>query len=280
MISRGISTLLLLASYLLPFPLFRRWLELGAKLLYIAPHIRKGMLENSRHILGEASTHSQRKFLALAVLKNFGHAIAELLAAHREKENQNIEIKGKEHFFSAKTMNRGIIAVSLHMGSYEKGSMVIARQCKKAAIVYHRDPASFFERLRSSQRRLKKLDEIAIDASPFFAIELLNRLREGDAILMAGELAADPRGQAFPFLDGEASFSSWPGRLAVTSGAPILPAFTIRQPDQTLCLYLEEPLIAGADDSPESIMEKLVAIFERYVRQYPEQWLMIRPFWK
>ena len=86
-------------------------------------------------------------------------------------------------------------------------------------------------------------------------------------------------GEAFPFLDGTAHFSLWPARLAATAGVQILPAFIVRTGTERYRLHIEDPIDCHESDGPREIMEKLVKVFEIYVRRYSDQWLMVRPFW-
>ncbi len=283
MLARAFASILLGSSSVLPVPA-GRWLaeKIGA-LVYLAPRARRGLLENARHILGGESAPAERRALALAVLRNFGLSVHDLLMAHRRWKGVRelpLKVIGRERFDELAASGKGFIAVSLHLGSYEIGSMVLADRCRSAAIVYHRDPAGFFEELRSRQRALARLEEIPIDASPFFAIELIRRLKEGGTILMAGELEARRRGERFRFLHGFAHFSLWPARLAIQAGAPVLPAFTVREADGSFCLHLEEPIQPRPEEEPARFMARLVEVFERYVKKFPEQWLMVRPFWE
>jgi len=98
-------------------------------------------------------------------------------------------------------------------------------------------------------------------------------------ILLSADQVAARDGERFPFLHGVAPFSLWPARLALASGAPIVPAFNVRTPGGGYRLHLEPPIFPGEGETPEALLLRLVAILERYVRDYPEQWLMIRPFW-
>ena len=281
MIAGALALAIRTVGTILPERVLRWVLRQGATLAYLHPGVRQALLDNARHLVGPSSEPRARRRLALAVCRSFGDAIADLLIIRRRYAGDElpIEVHGREHFQKAMSMDRGIVGVTLHMGSYELGSLVVARRSPGVAIVYHRDRAGFFEKLRSSQRSFSSVDEVAVDASPFFGIEILNRLRRKETVLIAGELAAGLHGEPFPFVDGVADFSLWPVRVAATSGAPILPAFMVRDDHGQLVLHLEEPIIADRDD-PHSTMLQLVRIFERYVAQYPEQWLMVRSFWR
>jgi KDO2-lipid IV(A) lauroyltransferase len=280
MISSALARALLLLASILP-PRGARALAAGiGRAVYLVPAARRGLLANARHILGPGSTPRERRRLAVAVLAHFGRAIADLILGPRlwAGAGPRVEVEGAEHFAALARAGRGFLAVTLHMGSYEVGGMLVAQLGQRALVVYHRDPASFFDRLRSRQRRRFPLEEIAIDRSPFFAVPLLRHLESGGVVLMAGELAAAARGAPYGFLDGQARFSPWPARLAAAAGAPILPVFTLRE-GEGYRVCIEAPIRVETEGEEAAAMRRLVAIFEGYVRRHPEQWLMVRPFW-
>ena len=283
MFSKLLANTLLALGAILPVSAVRWIADRVGRLVFYIPSARRGLLLNARRILGESSTQKARRELAVLVLRNFAASVADLVLGSRVWNDEGEAlwtVEGAENFDVATSGRRGFVALTLHMGSYELGCRIIARKTGDAAVVYHRDPSGFFEALRSRQRRASSIDEIAVDESPFFGIELLNRLKRGAVVLMAGELAAGPRGERFRFLDGEAHFSLWPARLAIAASVPILPAFTVRVSADRFRLHLEPIVEVHPDDDPRELTARLVQKFERFVRTYPDQWLMVRPFWK
>ena len=72
-----------------------------------------------------------------------------------------------------------------------------------------------------------------------------------------------------------------PALLSLRSRAPLLPIFLIREGLWAFRLYCE-PLIWPAEhdrgESPlRELTERYAAVLERYLRRFPEQWLMFRP---
>jgi KDO2-lipid IV(A) lauroyltransferase len=69
----------------------------------------------------------------------------------------------------------------------------------------------------------------------------------------------------------------------MASGATVLPAFIVRLPDGRYRAIVEEPLTIDSDGDRDSAVrrniQRYVAILERYVRQYPDQWYCFYPFW-
>ena len=72
--------------------------------------------------------------------------------------------------------------------------------------------------------------------------------------------------------------------LALRTGAAIVPIFGVRQSNNRYSIYIEQPLrLLGNGNRSHSIragLEKLTAIMERYIRQYPEQWVVLEPIWR
>jgi lauroyl/myristoyl acyltransferase len=71
-------------------------------------------------------------------------------------------------------------------------------------------------------------------------------------------------------------------KLARISGAPLLPVFTVREPSGKITLYIEPPIrLNELPDDPNSTVDpallKLTQAMEKYIRAYPEQWLMFHP---
>ena len=64
--------------------------------------------------------------------------------------------------------------------------------------------------------------------------------------------------------------------LALASGAPVIPVFVMREKGKYATI-MEEPIFfrGGHGEHGSAIrsgMERLLAVFERYIRAYPDQW--------
>jgi KDO2-lipid IV(A) lauroyltransferase len=248
---------------------------------FLFPGVRAGLLANAKRILGPGSSSADRSALAQAVLASFAHFLAELVSPPQKAPRQDLgkETSGREHFDTALAAGKGVILVTLHMGNYELSGLELAQLKHNVAVVYNRERIRFLEKLRSRRRKEKRLDEIVINDSRYFGIEVLQRLRNQGIVLLAGDQVETKEGEPFPFLHGSAIFSLWPARLSLASGAPIVPAFNLREPDGSCRLYLEAPIFPSSAREPRAMMEELIRVFERYVREHADQWLMIRRFW-
>ena len=83
------------------------------------------------------------------------------------------------------------------------------------------------------------------------------------------------KGSRVAFLGGHMLLPTGPVKLAMASGAPIVPVFSVRIPSGKIKLFIEEPIEVGQD--VDEAMGKLAAVIGQYVAKYPEQWLVLNP---
>lgn len=251
------------------------------------PGVRRGLFDNARHLLGPGSTHWQRRRLAIAVLTSFSRFFVELLTAPKlypSSEELFSRLEGEEHAQAALALGKGVIGVSLHMGNFELGPAVLTERFEDIAIVYRPDPFGLVEGMRSRARGKgeARIEEITT-GSPLFGVKVLNVLRRGGWAFVAGDIGfPDERaGEWFPFLDGEARFLTWPARTSLASGAPLLPCFVVYDARAGGYRVQIEPAIYPEEvGGVEEAMRRLVAVYEEYVRRYPDQWLILHRYWK
>ncbi len=260
-----------------------RW---SAPVMYgLFPTVRRNLLDNARHILGKQSHPRQQRELAVGVLKSFSRFAIEVMTAHRHlpaDEQLFEEMQGSHHYEQAKKVGKGIIGVTIHMGNYELGPMLLTRFHEPVAIVYNQDRVGLFEKVRSRRRRLHGVLEIPIDPSPLFGVNILRVLREQGLVLLAGDIGFESttKGDLYPFLGAKARFLGWPARLSMASQAPLLPCFIMRDSQDRYRLEICAPIFPGERDGVEDIMTALVEIFAEYVQRYPDQWLILHRYWE
>jgi lauroyl/myristoyl acyltransferase len=259
--------------------------RVGVRLMFrLLPGMRSALLDNAAHVLGPESTPAERKTLALGVLINFSRFFVELLSApltYPDPDAFFSRERGKEHGLAAHAQGKGVIGITLHMGNFELGSMMLAGRFDPVAVVYHRDPYGALETLRSRKRSDHKVEEIATDASRFFTVPVRNVLRRGGFALVAGDVGfAHQKGEVYPFLGGHARFLTWPARMALSTGAPILPCFVVRGEDGNYAPIMEPAIDPAEAGDVDTLMKRLIAVYEVYVRRYPDQWLILHKYWE
>jgi KDO2-lipid IV(A) lauroyltransferase len=276
--------LLSVAGAVLPVPVLLFLSRLGTRaLLALSSELRESLDQNARHVLGPEATEEDRRILGREVLASVARHAIELVATRPGWPRIDaIESRvGAENFERAAAAGRGVLGVTLHMGNYEVGAMLVSRFERPVAVVFTRDPDGFFDRARSRRRRKHRVREIAIDAGPLFTLEVRTVLRANGFALLAGDISAPGQGsEVHDFLGGRAHFPKLPARLAVACGSPVLPCFVVRGASGRYRLELASPIFPEECASPQDLERRLIAVFEGVVRRYPEQWLVLHPFWE
>lgn len=288
LVLRGVMALVLLWARFEAAVMPVSWLysmgRASARTLYLwVPGIRRALEANARVLLGPDSTPLQRRRHSIRVLEGFSRFFVELLTAPDTYPTQAAfleRVEGLEHAKQAWARGKGVIGISLHMGNMELGPLLLRGLVHPMAIVYRKDPFGLVEAMRSRARQASEIEEI--DTGPaLFGVRVLDVLRRGGFCFLAGDLGfPDPtrRGHEFSFFGRPARFLVWPARLALASGAPLLPCFVLRDPRGAYFARIEPPLEPVG--TPEELTQRLVEIYERYVAAYPEQWLILHPYWE
>jgi len=143
-----------------------------------------------------------------------------------------------------------------------------------------------FPGVERERRRLHErfgVTEIRVDRSFVPTLSVLRALGQNAIVAMQGDRDFDNTGVAVPFFGREAFFPRGPLRVAMASGAAVLPAFIVRLPDGRYRAVVEEPLRIETEGDRDAALRtnllRYVALLERYVRAYPEQWYCFYPFW-
>ena len=242
--------------------------------------LRQSLLANARRILGHQAGSEAHAALAKSVLGNFYDCICEL--AHTSRCDCNTiqerigDVIGREHYLAARSRQRGAILVTAHLGAFETAVAALRAEESRIHIVFRRDPMKRFERMRTRQRQRLGVIEAPVDDGIAVWVQLRDALQNNEVVLMQGDrVMPGQRGERLPFLSGHMLFPNGPVRLAMLTGAPILPIFAPRLPDGTVRIIIEEPIGAPLDRDGSQAMIQLSRAIERTVRAYPAQWLVL-----
>jgi KDO2-lipid IV(A) lauroyltransferase len=143
---------------------------------------------------------------------------------------------------------------------------------------------SVFERLRSEQRARLGVIEAPVDDGLATWFKLRDALVANEVVLLQGDRTMPgQRGVVVPFLNGHVEVPEGPVKLALITGAPIIPTFAVLTDRATVRIILGAPVLVGGSDpgavSPEVALSKLAAEIAEVVRRYPEQWLVLEKAW-
>jgi len=190
---------------------------------------------------------------------------------------------GYSRIVEGRLRGKGVLLLTAHLGNWEVGGLMLAQMKQPIHVVLVPDIFPGVERQRRRLHEARGVVEIRVDRSFVPTLAVLRALSQNGIVAMQGDRDFDNTGVAVPFFGREAYFPRGPLRVAMASGATLLPAFIVRMPDGRYRAIVEEPLPVESEGDRDAALrrnlERYVAILERYVAQYPDQWYCFYPFW-
>jgi KDO2-lipid IV(A) lauroyltransferase len=184
-------------------------------------------------------------------------------------------LEGGENLHAAFNMGRGVIVVTGHIGNWELGGLIFARRGVTVNVVTLPDGSHQIDAIREGYRRQYAVNTIVLDGSPFASVEMMAALKRGEIVAMLVDRWGKADGVASTFLGGVHYLPRGPFILSRSTGAPILPAFVIRD-GASYRGIVEPPFVVERDDfGPDAT--RLGLTLERVIRRYPEQWYYFVP---
>jgi KDO2-lipid IV(A) lauroyltransferase len=119
-----------------------------------------------------------------------------------------------------------------------------------------------------------------------FARGLLGAMRQGETVgILMDTNMTPPQGIFVPFFGKPACTASGLARVALKTGAAVLPGFMLwEEAERKYVLHFGEEidLVRTGDDEADTLTNtaRYTAAIEEYVRRYPDQWLWVHRRWK
>jgi len=244
---------------------------------------RKALESNLHHVLPEMPGPQLRK-LAWRNWLNYTKAWIDFFKIprmDRRKLGALLTPSGLENLDAAMARGKGVIVVAPHMGSWELAAASWAASFGEIGVMVEQiEPRQLFEHVSALRSRMHIR---VIPLSRTGARDIMRMLKEHRMVVLAMDRDILNTGQPFKFFGGLTSFPTGPVEIALKTGAPILPAFCIRDRNDAYIAIGEPPLfLTPSEDHRADLrgaMEQILATFERYIKRYPDQWHVLEPIW-
>lgn len=179
---------------------------------------------------------------------------------------------------------RGVLVVTAHLGNWELLAATLVRRGMRGAVVgleRRRDPSSAW---LMDMRRAHGVETIPQHTSPRALVRVLED--EGVLGLLCDLEVRRLAGEFLPFFGHPALTMTAPAALARTRRLPLVPVrCVLPTPDaRRYVLSVEPPLprdrTLGRREATLDHMGRVNQIFERWIRETPEQWAWHQPRWR
>lgn len=188
---------------------------------------------------------------------------------------------------TALAAGNGAILISPHLGTWELGGLGLADLGYKVNVLTFREPDERVNRQRKKVREERGIGVIYVDrddSSPLAIIEAAAALRRNEIVCLIGDRDGSSNTVTVPFFGRPTPLPAGAAHLALATGAPVIPVFVVLDTDGRYATLMEQPVYfaAAAGRNHAAVqqgMERLAQVFERYIRQYPDQWYNFFDFW-
>jgi Kdo2-lipid IVA lauroyltransferase/acyltransferase len=200
-----------------------------------------------------------------------------------ETASQFIRYDGLENYLAARDKGKGVLVLTGHLGAWELSSFYHSLMGYPMSLVIRRLDNPLVDEFVNAIRSLHGNRVIHKDD---FARGLLTAMHRGETVgILMDTNMTPPQGVFVPYFEVEACTASGMARVALRSGAAVLPGFLVWEAAEKMYVlrFGEELTLVRTGDAEADIVANtalFTATIERYVRRYPEQWLWVHRRWK
>jgi len=244
---------------------------------------REALMDNLRRVLGPSAPEALVRLEARGAFHSFGMYLCEFFGHKRLCGRfiaEHVVVLGLENLEAALARGRGAIFCSGHYSNWEFGANIVAHLGYPITIVVqmHADPriAGLFV-----QQRLKA--GVNVVPSQHGAKGALKALRQNQTVALMGDRPTG--GPVIPvrFFGAKTCLPQGPWRIALSSGAALLPTFMHRRCNGGFTLEIGAPLQAPAEGTLHERMAGMAQAwadcFAARLRADPGQWAAFRKVW-
>ena len=261
----------------------------GAGIGWIAyaatPRLRRTGWKNLELAFPEMPAAEREKILR-AMYKQLGWQLAEfchMSGYTLERANQFIRYEGLENYLAAQRRGQGVLILTGHLGAWELSSFYHSLAGHPMSMIIRRLDNSWIDRLVNDIRTQHGNRVLPKDD---FARGLIAAMRAGDTVgVLMDRNMTPPQGVFVDFFGRAACTASGVARVALRTGAAVLPGFLVWEPAEkryVLHFLPELQLIDTGDSEADAIAntQLFTTALENVIRRYPEQWLWVHRRWK
>jgi len=259
--------------------------ELGRVAFLIARRERAKTLLHLQWAYGEEKSPEELRKLGQQVFIHFAQVAVDVLRFpqwNREELDRLID-KGNAFSVLDKVLSRGQGAVLLtaHLGNWELMGAFLKLSGYEGALVGRQIYYEKFNELLVDLRRQVGLRTIYQEAPVRECLKVLNQ--NGVLGILADQDVDRLDGIFVPFFGRLAYTLTSPVKLALATGAPLVPLFLVRD-GLRYRLLAEEPIqVQRRGNRDETIQEYTThwsQVIEEKIRAYPDQWVWMHRRWK
>jgi KDO2-lipid IV(A) lauroyltransferase len=270
-----------------PFPL-----RIGYKIASFAASIcyyffrrqRRALNRNLARVLN-SDDRAYVDSVARQTFRNFGRYVVDFIhfpVITREEIRQRLAFDQWDDLEQLAAFKSGVLIVTMHFGNWDHGAAALAAYDFPINAI-----ADTFKYPRMNRLVQGSREKLGMKVIPMERVGpgVFRALRRGEMLAMLIDVPSPESTVRVPFFGAPAEVSSAPARIALRTGAWVVPAVVLQGPEDPAII---RPIIdvdlryepTGNEEEDVCRLSALImASLERNIRRYPEQWFIFRHMW-
>jgi KDO2-lipid IV(A) lauroyltransferase len=270
----------------LPRALARGLVDLLTAMLYLVLGRLRRVGERNLELAMPELPRAERGRILRNVFRNLGRQLVEFCRMTRytaESTRNWIRTEGLEHYLAAESRGKGVLVLTGHLGAWELSSFYHSLTGHPMGMVIRRLDNRLLDEYVNNIRCMRGNRVLHKDD---FARGLLTAMHGGQAVgILMDTNMTPPQGIFARFFGIEACTASGLARVALKTGAAVLPGFLVwEERERRYVLHFGPELTFTKTGNTENDIlaatQQCNDALEAWIRRYPDQWLWIHRRWK
>jgi KDO2-lipid IV(A) lauroyltransferase len=188
-----------------------------------------------------------------------------------------------EIIHAARRRGRGTLFITLHLGNWEHGGMLLTQLGIRLTILTQAEPDDGLTDLRKAARARYGVDTLIIGDDGFAFVEVIKQLQAGADLAISLDRPPDRGGVPVEFFGHNFEASLAAAELARASGCALIGVTVVRRPEgyavKVLPEFIYDRKNLGNRDARRELTQQILRAFEPEIRKDIEQWYQFTPIW-
>jgi predicted exporter/lauroyl/myristoyl acyltransferase len=222
---------------------------------------------------------------ARAVHRNFAAKLIDLWRVENGEITRNwlTNPAELEIIHAARRRGCGTLFITLHLGNWEHGGMLLNQLGIRLTILTQAEPDDGLTDMRKAARARYGVDTLIIGDDGFAFVEVIKQLQAGADMAVSMDRPPERGGVPGEFFGQQFEASLAAAELARASGCALVGVTIVRRPDgyavKVLPEFIYDRKNLGSREARRELTQQILRAFEPEIRKDIEQWYQFTPIW-
>jgi predicted RND superfamily exporter protein/lauroyl/myristoyl acyltransferase len=184
---------------------------------------------------------------------------------------------------TARQRGRGTLFITLHLGNWEHGGLLLTQLGIRLTILTMAEPDDGLTDLRIEARRRCGVETLVIGQDDFAFVEVIKQLQAGADLAISLDRPPEKGGVPTEFFGHPFEASLAAAELARASGCALIGVTIVRRPDgyavKVLPEFTYDRKALGNREARRELTQQILRAFEPEIRKDIDQWYQFTPIW-